>query len=100
MSRALRYRYGHAGNPVAVERARAVKERLTKPLAPEGAYTVGPWGYGLSDAQADVLLRKYKKLLMIPGLTIDSIALDMVEWSAQLERLAAEKAAKRTRGRR
>jgi hypothetical protein len=87
-------------SPAAAERARQVKERLTKPLAPEGAYTVGPWGWGLSEERADALMRKYKKLLSIAGLTADEIALDMVQWSAQLERLADEKAAKRARGRR
>ncbi len=71
------------------------KVRLMKPLPPEGALTVDPWGYGKTNAEADALLRKWRPLLRIVGLTIDEVAAHMVEYSSQLERLAAERAARR-----
>jgi len=70
-------------------RAIEVKLRLTLPLPPDGALIGGPWGYGLTDAQADGLVRKYYPLLRIVGLTIREIANSMVVYGEQRDRLRA-----------
>jgi hypothetical protein len=64
------------------ERAQAVKQRLMKPLPPEGAHIVGPWGWGKTNAEAETLIRKWRSLLSIVGLTIDEIAGDMIRWDS------------------
>lgn len=79
--RRLRRRYGRARGVLTSERAQAVRARLMKPLPPEGAHVVGPWGWGLSAARADAVMRKWRKLLSIPGLTTDEIAHKMFAWS-------------------
>ena len=94
MSQNARERFTRAQGDV---RAIEVKVRLMKPLPPEGAFVVGPWGWGLTQAEADRLVRKYYPLLRIIGLTIDEIARNMVEYGAQHERLAAERAERRVR---
>jgi len=57
-----------------------VKERLMKPSPPEGAHVCGPWGWGLSEAQAEERLVYWRRLLTIPGLTEDEVAHKMVSW--------------------
>lgn len=82
--RVLRHRYGRAASrhpSVAIaQRAASVKELLTKPPPPDGAFIGGPWGYGLSGIEADRRIRKWRNLLTIHGLTIHEIANDMATW--------------------
>lgn len=70
-------------------RAAEVKALLMRPLPPEGAFVTGPWGWGQSSAKADAILRRYRSLLSISGLTTKEIARSMVEWSQQRARLLA-----------
>jgi hypothetical protein len=72
-------------------RTREVKALLMRPLPPEGAFVTGPWGWGQSSAQAAALLRRYRSLLTIHGLTTAEIARSMVEWSQQKTRLRAQR---------
>jgi len=65
---------------VASARREAVKDLLTRPSPPEGAFIAGPWGFGLTSEHAERLLRKWKKLLTIAGLTSHEIAADMAGW--------------------
>jgi hypothetical protein len=83
--------------PQIAERALQVKARLMKPEPPEGAHIGGPWGWGKTNDQADALLRKWRSLLTIVGLTIDEIAGDMVRWEGEKARRDEDKASRRRR---
>lgn len=73
-------RFGHAERTNLQMEAK-VREILTKPLPPDGAFIGGPWGYGLSGEKAAKLLRRWRRLLRIHGLTAGEIANNMVLWS-------------------
>ncbi len=51
-----------------------VRELLTKPLPPEGAFIAGPWGWGLSRKDAAALMRRHRRILRIHGLTAHEVA--------------------------
>jgi len=79
------------------QRVTEVLGLLTRPSPPEGAFIAGPWGWGLSPSDAGVLIKKYKKLFEIPGLTTHEIAHSMVEWSEQKKQLRAAKKSRASR---
>ena len=72
-------------------RAIEVKVLLTRPEPPEGAFICGPWGWGKTNAEADAIIRQWRSLLYIVGLTIHEVAAHMVEYTSQRVRLDAER---------
>ena len=49
-------------------------------------------GYGLSSSAADALLKRWSKLVSIPGLTVHEVASNMVNWTRETDdRRAAKK---------